>query len=119
MGCMAEPMSLDCQGKDQPEMVESYYENDQCVVSLFVSSDKNETPLLRRDWLDDGGIKYNLLVNYNELNITWPKYTEKLLENGIKIYEHFDGPKGGITKYIPDKPEFPFEFRIKESREEQ
>lgn len=104
MGCMAEPINLDCKGIDRPEMVKSYYDNAQCVASLFISSDENATPLFRRDWLDDGGIKYNLLQNYNELIITCPKYTEKLLENGIKIYRHFDGPKGGITKYMPDKP---------------
>ena len=104
MGCMAEPINLDCVGEDLPELVEYYYDKNQCVVSLYISSDKNETSLLRRDWLDDGGIKYNLLLNYNELKITSLRYTEKLLENGIKIYSHFDGPKGGITKYMPDKP---------------
>ena len=47
MGCMAEPINLDCGGEDLPELVEYYYDKNQCVVSLFISSDKNETPLLR------------------------------------------------------------------------
>ena len=103
LGCMAEPIDLNCGDKDRPELVEGYYINSQCVASLFVSSDKNAVPLFIRYWLDDGGIKYNLLENYDELKTRWPKYTKKLLENGLKIYRYYYGPNGGITRYMPDK----------------
>ena len=102
MGLTAEIIRIKC-SEDNPELAGYNKSNKGFVAALFISEDENETPLLTCYWLEDGGIKCNLVVNYKELRMEAPRYTERLLDNGVQICKHFDGFHGGISKYIPDK----------------
>lgn len=91
MGCMAEPISL----KFESDFLT--VDRDSCVVSVFYDR-KTGKAILRRDWLDDMGIKYNILTNLNEIKEIAPMSASHMLNNGIKLYRYYDGPIGGVTR---------------------
>ncbi|MBR3116015.1 hypothetical protein IKF30_02190 [Candidatus Saccharibacteria bacterium] len=93
MGCMAEPVSLEFESDFLT------VDRDGCIISLFYDQKSNKA-MLRRDWLDDMGIKYNILVNLDEIKKTAPLSVAHMLENGIKVYRYYDGPTGGVTRKI-------------------
>lgn len=91
MGCMAEPISL----KFESDFLTT--DRDNCIVSIFYNQESGKA-ILRRDWLDDMGIKYNILTNLPEIRRVAPMSTEHMLDNGTKIYRYYDGPAGGVTR---------------------
>ena len=94
---MAEPFAIKVEG-DTSDVADYIYDTHHCVASLFFSSTSDNNPIFRRDWLDEGAIKYNILVNYEALKAIAPDFVARLIDNGICIFEHFDGPEGGITR---------------------
>lgn len=96
LGCAAEHMVLtfesDCLDHDK----------DCCIVSLFLS-DGSDDVILRRDWLDEASIKYNVLDNFDEIMEVAPNSVKHMKENGVKLYHYYDGPKGGITRKMKKK----------------
>ena len=93
MGCMAEPISLVFESDNLTT------DRDNCIVSVFYNQESNKA-LLRRDWLDDMGIKYNILINLDEIKMVAPKSSVHMLHNGIKLYRYYDGANGGITRRL-------------------
>ena len=91
MGCMAEPIALDFKADDL------VHDPPGCVVSIFYNDESGEA-LLRRDWLEDMGIKYNLLTNFDEIERIAPRSVKRMLDNGAKLYAYYDGAHGGITR---------------------
>ena len=91
MGCMAEPVSLSFKS--------DFLTTDSvgCIVSVFYDQ-KRDKAILRRDWLDDMGIKYNILTNFGEIKRIAPKSAAHMLDNGIKLYRYYDGANGGVTR---------------------
>ena len=91
LGCIAEPIFLefdsDCLTSDR----------DSCVASVFYDY-KTKKAILRRDWLDDMGIKDNILTNLDEIQRIAPMSAAYMLNNGIKLYRYYDGPTGGVTR---------------------
>ena len=93
MGCMAEPISL----KFDSDFLTS--DRDSCIVSVFYDL-ATKKAILRRDWFDDMGIKYNILTNLDEIKETAPMSATHMLNNGIKLYRYYDGPAGGVTRKL-------------------
>ena len=93
MGCMAEPTSLEF---DSDFLTRDM---DGCIISVFFDR-ATKRAILRRDWLDVMGIKYNILTNLDEIKEIAPKSAAHMLNNGIKLYRYFDGPTGGITRKV-------------------
>ena len=97
MGCNAEPLSVtfgsDCHYKDK--------EGD-CIYSIFHNCETNHT-LLRRDWFNDMSVVYDTLINFEEVKTASPKSVAHMLKNGIKLYQFYDGPTGGITREMDKK----------------
>jgi len=81
------------------EELEEYEEG--FVPSVFYDEESGKA-LLRRDWLKDGAVRYDVLTNFEEIKKRTPKVAQTLRENAIRVYRHFDGPNGGITKKIKD-----------------
>lgn len=73
-----------------------YWEKDRSIVSLFY--DENDIVVLRRDWPEDLIVRYNTVDNYKQLRMLAPDVVRDWENNAIKIYEYYDGPKGGITR---------------------
>lgn len=94
LGCMAEPFGMIVNNDAMEE-----YDYGDCVISVFVDSSTGKA-LMRRDWLGDMGIKYNLLTNYDEIKKKAPKSARFMEENALKIYRYYDGANGGITRRI-------------------
>jgi hypothetical protein len=93
MGCMAEPISLEF---DSDFLTRDM---DDCIISVFFNR-ATKKAILRRDWLDVMGIKYNILTNLDEIKKIAPKSAEHMLDNGIKLYRYYDGPTGGVTRKV-------------------
>lgn len=91
MGCMAEPISLEFESDSLTT------DRNSCIVSVFYDRESGKA-LLRRDWLDDMGIKYNILTNLDEIKMIAPMSAEHMLDNGVKLYRYYDGPIGGMTR---------------------
>ena len=91
MGCMAEPISL----KFDSDFLTS--DRDSCIVSIFYDQTTKKA-ILRRDWLDDMGIKYNILTNLDEIRQVAPKSAAHMLSNGMKLFRYYDGHTGGVTR---------------------
>lgn len=91
LGCMAEPIQLDFKSDFLTE------DRFNCIVSVFCDQEK---VIMRRDWLDDMGIKYNILTNYEEIKRVAPLSAAHMLNNGIKLYRYYDGPTGGVTRHL-------------------
>lgn len=71
---------------------------DGCIMSLFVNP-KSGQALLRRDWLDDGSVFYNSVVNSLEVEEVAPKSASRMRQNALDIYRRFcDGPKEACRK---------------------
>lgn len=70
-----------------------------CIISIFYDEESGKA-LLRRDWLNDMGVKYNLLTNFDEIRRIAPKSVQHMMENATRIYEYYDGPYGGITRDV-------------------
>ena len=96
MGCMAEPISLEFKSDFLTT------DRDSCIVSVFYDQETKKA-ILRRDWLDDMGIKYNILVNFEEIKEVAPMSVAHMLNNGIKLYRYYDGATGGITRRLEKK----------------
>lgn len=93
MGCMAEPIYLEFESDSLTT------DRNNCIVSIFYDQESNKA-LLRRDWLDEMGIKYNILTNLDEIKKVAPKSVEHMLHNGTKLYRYYDGPNGGVTRRL-------------------
>lgn len=78
-----------------------YWKKDKSVVSIFYAKDGD--PILRRDWPEDGIVQCRIIDNYRQLRLLAPDVVRDWENNGIKIYNYYDGPKGGITGIIPQK----------------
>ncbi len=96
MGCMAEPISLTFES----DTLTSDKKN--CILSVFYDQ-ATKKALFRRDWLDDMGIKYSILMNLDEIRQIAPMSARHLLNNGIKLYLYYDGPSGGVTRKMQKK----------------
>ena len=82
-----------------------YWKKDKSVISIFY--DKDGDPILRRDWPEDGIVHCRIIDNYKQLRLLAPDVVRDWENNGIKIFNYYDGPKGGITgiisrKWMPD-----------------
>lgn len=73
------------------------HDSDDCVISIFRNEENGHT-LMRRDWMDDQTLVYNRLVNFRQIEQIAPKAVQHMLSNGVRLYQYFDGPNGGITR---------------------
>lgn len=62
------------------------------VVSLFRSVTDGRA-YVRTDWLDDAVVRYNELVNYDEIRLLHPEVIDELVGNAVKIYNHYHRTK--------------------------
>lgn len=88
---MAEPIALKLKSDTLTTDI------DDCIISIFYN-EENGKAILRRDWFDDMGIKYNILTNLSEIKRIAPKSAAHMLDNGLKLYRYYDGPAGGVTR---------------------
>ncbi|MBR2994062.1 hypothetical protein IKF43_01540 [Candidatus Saccharibacteria bacterium] len=93
LGCIAEPLSLNFERDDMD------CDKDGCVISIFQDDDTGKV-VLRRDWMSDMGVKYDLIVNFPEIKKRAPRSVNFMLENAIKLYRYYDGPNGGVTRKV-------------------
>lgn len=76
--------------------VVDYWEKDRSIVSLFY--DNEDRVVLRRDWPEELIVQYKIVDNYRQLRLLAPDTVRDWENNAIKLYEYYDGPKGGITR---------------------
>lgn len=62
------------------------YDQNECLVSVFFHPETKKA-LLRRDWDDGFVVSYAVLTNYSEITEIAPCSLQKLLHNGVKLYE--------------------------------
>jgi len=76
--------------------VVDYWKKDRSIVSLFYGD--AGIVVLRRDWPEDLIVQYKIVDNHKQLRMLAPDAVRDWENNAIKIYEYYDGPKGGITR---------------------
>lgn len=96
LGCVSDLIRFDV---DRDWMVGVNETESDCILSIFVDDDTGRV-LLRRDWLELMAVKYDILTNLEELRNIAPKSIEHMEENAIRLYHYFDGPRGGIYRYV-------------------
>lgn len=67
---------------------DSLTDDDDFVISLFYD-EKTDRALLVREWPDEGGTTFNVIVNYDKLKRNAPKSLLKMLKNGLKRCEEW------------------------------
>lgn len=96
MGLICDPIRLVFKSDDMD------IDRNGCVLSIFVDPDSGRA-IYRRDWIEDMGIRYNLLLNFDEIRRIAPKSVAHMLKNADKIYRYYDGLHGGITRRLDYK----------------
>lgn len=93
LGCVANLIQFDV---DRDWMADANETESDCIISVFVDDDTGRV-LLRRDWLELMAVRYDILMNFDELKHTAPKSIEHMVENGLRLYRYFGG---GPYRYI-------------------
>ncbi len=70
------------------------------IISLFVDK-KTGRAIMRRDWPEDMCLKFNTIINLEEIKRVAPKNYEKMIKNGLDMY-HREG-KGFKAYYLREK----------------
>ena len=94
LGCFAEPVRYTFDSDWMSEDNKVNY-----ISSVFIDS-KTGNVLLRTDWPETMGLKYEMLVNFDEIKKKAPKSAEYMTRNALRLYRYCDGKNGGTSRYI-------------------
>ena len=80
---LSRPARFEFHGEDFLE-----YDKRICHIAMFYSPEK-DWAILRRDWPDKLATSYNFITNYDEIKKVAPNSLNELLDNGVKMHEHY------------------------------
>lgn len=61
-------------------------DNGNCLICLFIDEGSGSA-ILRREWKKEMCLKYNRIVNLEEIRTTAPRSYKKMVQNGLALYE--------------------------------
>ena len=99
LGCMAEPIRINFK---TDHLVQ---DTDDCMISVFYDEESG-LAIMRRDWTDCGAVKFNILVNYDEIKQKAPNSARHMEENGKKLFNYYNADIA--TKYRLKNSGIPF-----------